>query len=489
MKKTLERPIIHLTMYMLFFRDYRTKSGIVMIIFGDVMIYSNDITKPKLFGWWKNVNRLTEHLIVLSFDCLSSKDFSLLEELPNFQRLLTDAAVCKQVESIYPSTTYPCHTSIITGNFPDHHRLVKNTKLQAGRTSPDWYWERKYIKGTTLYDEAKKHGMKTGALLWPVTAKAKIDYHIPEIFANRPWHSQTAVSLLNGSFFYTIEMNRRFGQLRKGIQQPWLDDFVTAAAVHTIKTKKPDLILVHLVDVDSQRHKYGFSGKETHAALRRHDDRLGDILNAMDECGITDQSTIIALGDHSALDVTYVINMNVYLRESGLIQVNEKGKVTSWKAFCKSNDGSAYVYLSDPFDKRTKEIIRALLHSLMMNPANGLERVMSGDEASDFGADSEAAFMLEARQGFYFTEELDGDSIVEINEEDVATGKYCRAVHGYSPNKPDYHTVFIAKGKGIKPNVSIETMRLVDEGPTFAKLLGLDLGETDGRVLEEIIQQ
>lgn len=435
------------------------------------------------------MNRLTEHLIVLSFDCLSSKDFSLLKELPNFRRLLNGAAVCKQVETIYPSITYPCHTSIITGNFPVHHRLVKNTKLQAGRISPDWYWERKYITGTTLYDEAKKQGMKTGALLWPVTAKAKIDYHIPEIFANRRWHSQTVVSLLNGSFLYTIDMNNRFGHLRNGIQQPWLDDFVTAVTVHTIKTKKPDLMLVHLVDADSQRHKYGFSAKESHAALQRHDDRLGEILNAMDECGITDQSTVIVLGDHSALDVTHVIKMNVYLRQSGLIRVDEKGKVTSWKAFCKSNDGSAYVYLRDPFDQPTKDKIRALLHSLMMNPANGLEQVFCSDEASDLGADSEAAFMLEARQGFYFTEELEGNSVVEINEEDIVTGKYCRAVHGYSPNKPDYHTVFIAKGKGVKPNVSIETMRLVDEGPTFATLLGLDLGKTDGRVLEEIIQQ
>ena len=30
-------------------------------------------------------------------------------------------------------------------------------------------------------------------------------------------------------------------------------------------------------------------------------------------------------------------------------------------------------------------------------------------------------------------------------------------------------------------------MGLIDEGPTFARLLGLDLGETDGKVIEEIL--
>ena len=31
-------------------------------------------------------------------------------------------------------------------------------------------------------------------------------------------------------------------------------------------------------------------------------------------------------------------------------------------------------------------------------------------------------------------------------------------------------------------------MRLVDEGPTFARLLGLDLGKTDGKVVEGILK-
>ncbi|WP_225229601.1 alkaline phosphatase family protein [Sporosarcina quadrami] len=433
------------------------------------------------------MNRLTDHLIVISFDCLSSKDMPIVRELPNFKKLLDGAAVCENVKPIYPSVTYPCHTSIITGNYPNRHRIVRNTLIQPGKESPDWYWQRKYIQGTTLYDEAKKQNMKTGALLWPVTARAKIDYHIPEIFANRPWHSQVAVSLLNGSFFYTLEMNRRFGNMRKGIKQPWLDDFVTAVATHTIRTKKPDLMLIHLVDIDYQRHEHGFAGEESLSALRRQDKRLGKILQAIDESGNAEETTIIALGDHSALDVTHAINMNVYLQESGLIQTDRNGKVKNWKVYCKSNDGSAYLYVKDENDKPSTERLGALLHSLMQNPDNGLEKVVRGSEAAQMGADGEAAFMLEAREGFYFTEDMNVQPLVEIKPCDITSGKYCQAVHGYSPSKIDYRTVFIAKGKGIVPNVTIESMSLVDEGPTFARLLGLNLGETDGRILDEII--
>ncbi|GAE47414.1 alkaline phosphodiesterase I [Mesobacillus boroniphilus JCM 21738] len=138
----------------------------------------------------------------------------------------------------------------MTGNLPNRHGIVNNTFIQPGKFSPDWYWHRRHVKGTTLYDEAKKAGMKTAALLWPVTAKADIDYNMPEIFANRPWHHQIPVSLSNGSPRYQLEMNSKFGHIRNGLSQPELDDFVLEATVETIKTRKPELMLIHFVDLD-----------------------------------------------------------------------------------------------------------------------------------------------------------------------------------------------------------------------------------------------
>lgn len=120
------------------------------------------------------MTRLTNHLIVISFDCLSALDFPILQELPHFQELLAHGSYCKNVESIYPSVTYPCHATIVTGKYPNRHGIINNTFLQPGRLSPDWFWQRTYIKGTTLYDAAKKAGLSTAALLWPVTAKAKL---------------------------------------------------------------------------------------------------------------------------------------------------------------------------------------------------------------------------------------------------------------------------------------------------------------------------
>ena len=360
-------------------------------------------------------------------------------------------------------------------------------RSQPGRTSPDWYWRRNHIKGTTLYDEAKNAGMKTAALLWPVTAKANIDYNLPEIFANRPWHHQIPVSLMNGSPLYQLQMNAKFGHIRNGLSHPELDDFVLESAVETIKSKKPGLMLVHFVDLDSQRHMYGFSSKEAKAAIHRHDKRLGRIMEAIDEAGIVENSTVAILGDHSALDESKVIKLNVLFREKGLIHLNNSGKIGSWKAYCKSCDGSAYIYLQDENDDVTKNVVTELLMELLQDDCNGIEKVITGQEARAKGADGSAFRMLEAARGYYFSEDITGDYIEEVTEKDAQTKKYTFACHGYSPEKEDYSTVFFVAGKGIRPGVTIPDMHLADEGPTFARLLGLDLGDTDGHVIEEIL--
>ncbi|MEK3888758.1 alkaline phosphatase family protein [Bacillus sp. FSL K6-3431] len=430
------------------------------------------------------MTRLTDHLIVISFDCLSSLDFSMLKELPHFQEFLQKASFCNNVETIYPSVTYPCHATIVTGNYPNRHGVINNTFLQPGEQSPDWYWHRRYIKGTTLYDEAKKAGMTTAALLWPVTAKGKIDYHMPEIFANRPWQHQIPVSLLNGSVLYQLDMNRRFGHIRKRLNQPELDEFVLESTVHTIQTKKPNLMLVHFTDLDTQRHLHGFSSTEAHAAIHRHDIRLGRIIEALKEGGIYENATIIAIGDHSALNESKAVKLNVLFREQGLINVNKRGKVIDWKAYCNSCDGSAYIYVKDD---KTKKIVAETLRDLFEDKKNGIEKVLTGEEAGVKGADGSSAFMIEAQRGYYFTEGLEGAFIDRITEEDVQAKRYTHACHGYSPEKENYTTILMATGKGIRENTILPAMHLIDEGPTFAMLLGLDLGVTDGRIVKEIL--
>ncbi|MGK0537200.1 alkaline phosphatase family protein, partial [Bacillus sp. 'calajunan'] len=98
--------------------------------------------------------------------------------------------------------------------------------------------------------------------------------------------------------------------------------------------------------------------------------------------------------------------------------------------------------------------LQLILEELLQNKQNGIEFMLHDEAAKDCGADGNCLFMLEAQEGYNFTENYTGDFIKEITEKDVTPSKkYTFGTHGYSPTKPNYETIFIAAG--IKSGVTI----------------------------------
>lgn len=426
-----------------------------------------------------------KYVIVISFDAVSEEDLEFLSKQPNFSKLIKNGALIKNVESVYPSLTYPAHATIVTGKYPKNHGVINNTVLDFKNDNPDWYWYRKYIKGDTIFDLAEKSGMKTCSILWPVTARSKITYNMPEIFCTKRYDNQILKSALAGSKIYQVNMNKRFGYLRQGMEEPYLDNFATEVAKKTIRELKPNLILLHLIDSDSQKHKYGIENKEVIESLKRHDERLGEIIESLKLAGIYEDSTIIALGDHSQINVNNVIKLNSILMKNDLINVNGN-KIKSYKAIAKSCDGSSYIYLKNKNDVETRKKVRDILNELKNKYSNVIEEVYNKEEIKNLGADINASFMIEAKRGYYFIDDFLGEAIEVIDESSKIKHKL-RASHGYLPSRDNYKTFFIAYGKTIKKGVVLEKGKLINHGPTIAKILDIDLRDCDGIVEERIL--
>ena len=426
-----------------------------------------------------------KYVIVISFDAVSEEDLEFLSKQPNFSKLIKNGALIKNVESVYPSLTYPAHVTIVTGKYPKNHGVINNTVLDFKNDNPDWYWYIKYIKGDTIFDLAEKSGMKTCSILWPVTARSKITYNMPEIFCTKRYDNQILKSALAGSKIYQVNMNKRFGYLRQGMEEPYLDNFATEVAKKTIRELKPNLILLHLIDSDSQKHKYGIENKEVIESLKRHDERLGEIIESLKLAGIYEDSTIIALGDHSQINVNNVIKLNSILMKNDLINVNGN-KIKSYKAIAKSCDGSSYIYLKNKNDVETRKKVRDILNELKNKYSNVIEEVYNNEEIKNLGADINASFMIEAKRGYYFIDDFLGEAIEVIDESSKIKHKL-RASHGYLPSRDNYKTFFIAYGKTIKKGVVLEKGKLINHGPTIAKILDIDLRDCDGIVEERIL--
>jgi len=435
-----------------------------------------------------SIKAKTKHLVVISLDGLRAADFEYFKGLPNFKALLEGGSYAGKVTCVYPSVTYPSHTSIVTGRYPMDHGVYSNTLFQPGEKEPDWYWQSRYIKTPTLFGIAKEAHMKTGALLWPVTAGADIDYNLPEIFPTRG-QSQIWLSLTNGSPWFSLELELRFGSIRKGSREPELSDFIAASAEYLLRSGKPDLMLVHLNDLDKQRHTHGVLSQEALEALIRHDRRLGRIVQGAKDAGIYDDTTFVVLGDHGFLDTGALIRINVLFKQAGIISVDSNGKLIDWKAIAHTCGGSTYVKLKDPADEATRKKVEQILAAVSNDPGSGVESVFTGEQVAALGASREYDYMLEAREGYYFSDGYDGEPVMSFGPEDVNYRKGIFAAnHGYLPTKAACDTFFLASGAGVRRGVILERIAMVDEGPTMAELLGLNIPGATGRVLWEILR-
>lgn len=68
-------------------------------------------------------------LIILSADAMVTEDLELFSTLPGYQKYLDGGCRINRVESIYPTVTYPCHTTMMTGNYPNRHGVTGNFVL------------------------------------------------------------------------------------------------------------------------------------------------------------------------------------------------------------------------------------------------------------------------------------------------------------------------------------------------------------------------
>lgn len=425
--------------------------------------------------------RKIKHLVLVSYDAFSEDNWEAAKALPNLASLIDSGTHCTQLKSVYPTLTYVVHSTTVTGVYPDRHGIVNNNPLQPFVPEDDqaWYWFRKDIKVPTIYDLLKKKGLDTAAILWPVTGKAGIRYNFPEIKAigreNQIWKI-----IKNGSPLFCLDMFLRYGRILKGIQQPQLDDFSTACAVDTIKRKNPALLLLHLIDVDDSKHVYGTKSVEVAQAIKRMDKRLGDIIKAVKDGGSAEETAIMVVGDHGQLDISKIVKLNLLLKEEGLIE-KRQNKYT-WRAYFQSANGSAYLRVK-PGDQKNLAQAKAVLKKAARNEVYGIEQVFDRKELDGFHADPSAIYMVEAKKGFSFSEEMGEPMITDLD----AAGIH-NAAHGYSPDKEGYRCNFVLSGSGIKKNHRTTPMDMVDIAPTVAALFGLEMRNTDGCVLTDIFE-
>ena len=200
------------------------------------------------------------HVVVVSVDAMVFEDLEILSKLYTFEQVWDRTARVDRVRSVYPSITYPCHCTMMTGVYPETHGIVNNELAQLGVESSPWHHMRSDVRASTIFDLAKEQGLSTAAVFWPVTGNDKsIDYLVNEYW---PQHGESSEQCFrdSGSSQEVMEKvvlpNLKLVEHRHR-QHPWCDAFVMQCACDMLLHFKPNLLMVHPANVDAYRHETG----------------------------------------------------------------------------------------------------------------------------------------------------------------------------------------------------------------------------------------
>jgi predicted AlkP superfamily pyrophosphatase or phosphodiesterase len=395
-------------------------------------------------------------------------------KVPNLRRFLKEGTYAEGVVGVVPTVTYPSHTTLVTGVWPAKHGIFANTTFDPlQQNNQGWYWYTEDIRVPTLWDAAAAAGRSTASLQWPVTVGAHITWNIPEFWrASTPDDAKLLRAVSTRGLLE--EAKAELGEYRGGIDTSAQADENRGRFTEWILEKKhPALLTLHLSALDHIEHETGPFSPESIAVLESIDATIGRI-RATAERLAPGRAYIAVVSDHGFVRTDAQLNLFPLFRDAKLITLNDKGKITDWKAMPWVTGGSAAIVLKDPNDTETAAQVRELLGKVASDPANGVDRILEVDELHKRGGYPPAAFFISLKPGWRTGATADGP---------VLSKTKVGGTHGALPDVPELRASFFLVGPGVPAGRSLGVIDMRDVAPTLAHEVGLSMPTADGKNL------
>lgn len=384
--------------------------------------------------------------------------------VPTLRSIVARGAHARAVESVFPSVTYPAHTTLVTGAPPRVHGIVSNRPLDPLQKNLDgWRWYTEDIAVPTLYSALEAQGGTAALVTWPVTVGAKASFLVPEYWrSGHPDDQKLLRSLSTPGLLEKVA--RAYPDLWKHLAPPEIKDQAQfSIAQYLVTQEHPDLVLLHVWETDDAQHAHGPGSREARLAFEHADHLLGELLATLERSPDWDRTTLVVVSDHGFAPADREIRLNALFRERGLVTTDADGKATAARAAPIENGGTAYIYLLDP---AAGPDVRAALETI--KPAIG--KIYSRDEILAAGGDPAAALAVGAAPGYSFTDRAVGPAVSD---------RPGRGHHGLPPTDPAMAASFLAIGPRIAHR-DLGAIRMIDIGPTIAGWLGITLTGATG---------
>jgi predicted AlkP superfamily pyrophosphatase or phosphodiesterase len=194
-----------------------------------------------------------QRVVIISVDGLRT-DALAQSDTPVLDALIAQGAYSDSAQTVTPSATLIGHASMLGGMTPAHHGIYWNINApELGK-----------IKGPTLFSVAHDAGL-TSAM---ISGKPRLEH----------------IVLPNSVDNY--------------VYAGYLDQMTVADALDVIETDMPDILFVHMPDVDEQGHATGWMSAEQFATISQADARIGEIIAALQTHGYWERTLLIVTADH-----------------------------------------------------------------------------------------------------------------------------------------------------------------------------------------------
>jgi predicted AlkP superfamily pyrophosphatase or phosphodiesterase len=431
------------------------------------------------------------HVVVVCIDGLAH---FLLDDpkapLPTLRKLAKEGAVAEGgMKVVNPSITWPNHTTLISGVRPERHGVLANGVLVRGGVGVPVVVDAKrdrqdLVRVPTLFDLARAQGLRTAEVNWPCTRGSDAyDDSFPDVPEQVTHMSPRLREELIQQGTLADATDKSFAaNSSAGKDLIW-----TETARHILRTRKPHLMVVHLLNCDSTHHAEGAQSPPGYTANAYADMCLARILEAIDEAGIRERTTVLVVADHGFTLTPQAIRPNVVFRQQGLLTVGAGGKITHARVHVVPEGGIGLIYCTDP---ATAGEDRQRVQELLAGQ-EGVAKIVFPEDFAKYGLPHPREnvqapdLVVVAKDGFGVSGSAEGETLVAAGTEArVSTGS-----HGFVSTEPKMNAVCVLSGSTIRPGARLSGVENIDIAPTIAAILNLRDLDADGRVLEKALSE
>ena len=348
--------------------------------------------------------------------------------MPTLDAIAASGTRAEGLVPSYPTHTFPNHYTLVTGLRPDRHGIVHNSMRDAGlgrfvSKNPASASDGRWWGGEPIWATLQKQGGIAATMFWPGSEA--------EIGGQRPRYFQR----FDGSLGVAARVDQVLA---------WLD---------LPPAQRPQLLTLYMERYDVAAHAGGMQSPQARAALQAIDAALARLRDGLHQRGLAASTNLIVLSDHGMADVR----------------------------------GADVHYLDDVV---ALEAVRIEYAGAMtgLTPVPGQETTV---EAALLGRHDRYQCWRKSELPAAWQYGRNPRIPAIVCQADVGWRLWTRGMpalaalkgeHGYAPESPLMHGVFVASGPAFVAGGRIPAFDNVDVYPLLARLLQITPAANDGDI-------